>query len=1315
MLSHKRLVVALFLLALFIAGVCAKVDVNTWSTDDLKDWLKSRGVTYDTKATQKDLASLVDSYRGSLKESVDFYQSKLESVVDGALAELSIKKEMTQDNANYVMDALRKQIALGEKQATETKFDLNKALDNAKTEILKNKAFTKKQWKVLKNDIAQRFDDLSYQFHANEPTYLQKVFNGASSVTPQAQINGLIARIKIDLAVSKDISADNINYLTSQLQEHWINAQDWTAAKANEEQAYFDELRKDLARRKHMTQAQIEDALNRIQNDYAGYKAVALGSLSDAHSNYVQPYVDRVLATLKLDQKKYQPTLLDKIRNQLSDQFASLNWRTATQKDSDTIFGAVRSNLQSQKDLTEAQINDILAKAQGTYTAYRDAMLDYMTSIADQAKASAYSAYDEAAASGASAPDNIKASASSAASAAYANGQYATDQVKATISSASSKLSKSASSASKTASKSASSASKIASKSASSASKRASKSATSASSAGAQATDAVSAKGNQVLADISAYLTNTKHWAADQVDYVTEYLRKQYFTGKAYTQKEIDEGLKQLSNYLKQGEKNTIEGGDSVLAYLRDKIEGWRAGLNQRKEEFGGKDSCFNMMHCVAHGHDIVALANLKPSKASGKDELDSYMYQTVGHDAIDFYAECMQLPLYRREILGGSVVKDGDYEYNKDDETEDLMWLLQDVKRNHPEVQGVSVGAILSNYQRVRVENVCLRLGLTSLAYLWRRPQEDLLSDMIQSGVEAILIKVAAIGLKPLHLGKTLAQMEPQLKALNQKYDLHVCGEGGEYETFTLDCPLFIKKIVIDQVETVIHSNDMFAPVAYLTFKECRTEAKAAHEIIRSMEGVRQLVKIPDWSDWNPEFISQLQMSTADGKHLDSVVSASKSTETISEPLNDGVASLEVCDYAPYFAVAGTTAYSKDDMDNRINDIQQETLACMKNLEKRLQRLGLAWRDIVIMHVFVTDMNDFGKVNQIYAQFFGINPPPRALVAANLEPPCRIQIDCMAYKDSTAAGDKLRAGIATRQTMHVQSMSYWAPANIGPYSQATIVDQAAYVAGQIGLIPATLSLPTPSNLLSEISLSLRNLTQITTVLNLDVSSHAYLALLYVTKPNDIRTIRQAWHTYRKSLGAKQHMSTICVAVPALPRGALCECQAFLHTPPRNSGHDTDDDGGGGGSGQRVKESTPILTYQQGNVFIETQHVSHSRVSLEWTFSTFAPLAAYTIHCIPHDHSTLRDASFYAQSILQEMLSFFRRQDEPSFRGHAFKAFVLEDVHKASTWKQAFRQAIHDASKGASPFEPTLSVVPVLGLQDNALCSVVVHGHIDAF
>jgi len=91
-----------------------------------------------------------------------------------------------------------------------------------------------------------------------------------------------------------------------------------------------------------------------------------------------------------------------------------------------------------------------------------------------------------------------------------------------------------------------------------------------------------------------------------------------------------------------------------------------------------------------------------------------------------------------------------------------------------------------------------CARLGLVALAYLWQRDQEELLHEMAQAGVNAVLIKIAAMGLKKQHLGQSIGDMFPHLCKMNQEFDLHICGEGGEYETITLDCPLFKKKIVV-------------------------------------------------------------------------------------------------------------------------------------------------------------------------------------------------------------------------------------------------------------------------------------------------------------------------------------------------------------------------------------------------------------------------------------------------------------------------------------------------------------------------------------
>lgn len=73
-------------------------------------------------------------------------------------------------------------------------------------------------------------------------------------------------------------------------------------------------------------------------------------------------------------------------------------------------------------------------------------------------------------------------------------------------------------------------------------------------------------------------------------------------------------------------------------------------------------------------------------------------------------------------------------YNVTPGDEVEDMLTLLKEVKRKIPSISAVSSGAIASDYQRLRVENVCSRLGLISLAYLWKQDQSSLLKQMVIS-----------------------------------------------------------------------------------------------------------------------------------------------------------------------------------------------------------------------------------------------------------------------------------------------------------------------------------------------------------------------------------------------------------------------------------------------------------------------------------------------------------------------------------------------------------------------------------------------------
>jgi len=90
---------------------------------------------------------------------------------------------------------------------------------------------------------------------------------------------------------------------------------------------------------------------------------------------------------------------------------------------------------------------------------------------------------------------------------------------------------------------------------------------------------------------------------------------------------------------------------------------------------------------------------------------------------------------------------------------------------------------------------------GLLSLAFLWQRPQLELVREMCRAGISAVPCKVASIGLDQSHLNRPLAALVPHLADLQSRLGVHPCGEGGEYESLVLSCPLFSGGAELDLV----------------------------------------------------------------------------------------------------------------------------------------------------------------------------------------------------------------------------------------------------------------------------------------------------------------------------------------------------------------------------------------------------------------------------------------------------------------------------------------------------------------------------------
>lgn len=521
----------------------------------------------------------------------------------------------------------------------------------------------------------------------------------------------------------------------------------------------------------------------------------------------------------------------------------------------------------------------------------------------------------------------------------------------------------------------------------------------------------------------------------------------------------------------------------------------------------GGKDSFYNILQCQQNGHELVALANLYPADVS-KDEIDSFMFQTVGHPVIDYYQECVGVPLYKQAITGSSANVALEYVPTPHDEIEDLYKLLKLVQDAHPDVKGVSCGAILSHYQRTRVENVCDRLGLTSLAYLWQLDQSKLMRAMCDLGLDARLVKVAAIGLTEKHLGKLIGEMYPILTKLNQMYDVHVCGEGGEFETLVFDAPFFKKKLALVSLKIVAHSSD----VSYIS--ELQVEVVEKPELEQGpASGTSHLLE---------EFVE--------------VKNAVESAELTVLHENTPVLASSAGAFAllPCIFNLPTRIYISNIVSTSAT-LEEQTTDVMSQIGMYLGSHGASFADVQHMTVLVLDMANFARVNLVYGLFFAdiYLPPSRVCVETTLPAPHLVLVSCVVLKPTFQ-----------KMGIHIRSRSYWAPQNIGPYSQAIVESRPTFktatLSGQIPLQPALMEIDSAASSLDNAVLSLQHLYRAKSLVGVRQIADC---ICFITEDTSPELVSKVWASYVDEVEHGQDFFNrlLIAQTSALPRGANVE------------------------------------------------------------------------------------------------------------------------------------------------------------------------------
>ncbi|MGC8645344.1 MAG: diphthine--ammonia ligase [Thermoplasmata archaeon] len=175
----------------------------------------------------------------------------------------------------------------------------------------------------------------------------------------------------------------------------------------------------------------------------------------------------------------------------------------------------------------------------------------------------------------------------------------------------------------------------------------------------------------------------------------------------------------------------------------------------------GGKDSFLSLNIATMLGMDVVATITVLPKE-------DSYMFHHPNASLGSVVSQCLGI----RNITSG------------EEEFESVISTFG----GHLLV----AGAVRSDYQRSKLEEICVKYGLVPFFPLWRREDEQILLEFIDSGSRGIFTSVAAEGLDESLLGKEIDQNTLKtLKSARERYGISLVGEGGEYETLVI-CSTF-------------------------------------------------------------------------------------------------------------------------------------------------------------------------------------------------------------------------------------------------------------------------------------------------------------------------------------------------------------------------------------------------------------------------------------------------------------------------------------------------------------------------------------------
>lgn len=202
----------------------------------------------------------------------------------------------------------------------------------------------------------------------------------------------------------------------------------------------------------------------------------------------------------------------------------------------------------------------------------------------------------------------------------------------------------------------------------------------------------------------------------------------------------------------------------------------------------GGKDSCYAFYKAIQLGYKPTVLLNVMNEFG------DRSRSHGIPKNVLEAQAEALELPIH----FFNSTWTDYEVKYIKS-----LKGLAQEYPITHSVFGDIDIES-----HRAWEEKVSIAANLEAVLPLWQGNRKQLVFDMIDAGIEAIIVSCNE-QLGPEFLGRTIdTSIINEFEAMG----VDACGENGEFHTLVVNAPFFKNKIHVEIKEKLVSSNYNFA-----------------------------------------------------------------------------------------------------------------------------------------------------------------------------------------------------------------------------------------------------------------------------------------------------------------------------------------------------------------------------------------------------------------------------------------------------------------------------------------------------------------------